>query len=192
MRTDILGRKLSAYELLELAKDKYGFKIEAPIDLDRIVELLGIKVNSDLILDKDHIGKVGYIKIKDGDPYIWINPLENSLETRQRFTLAHELGHLFLHINPSVSGNSEYYDTAETLNRTTTVWNKQEKEANDFAAKLLMPLDLINKEGKALISRYKEEHGENISKELFISAMASKFLVSRAAMEYRLKNLGVV
>ena len=61
----------------------------APFDPFEIADRLGIKVHSDL--DLDNIQLAGSITNKNGVVSIWINPLDP--DTRQKFTLAHELGH---------------------------------------------------------------------------------------------------
>ncbi len=53
--------------------------------------------------------------------------------SRQRFTVAHELGHYILH-----KGTNNRYDE---YHRYTPEEVKREFEANDFAAKLLMPVN---------------------------------------------------
>jgi len=59
--------------------------------------------------------------------------------TRQRFTAAHELGHFLLHrglVNESVVDDTYY---------RSGLSSRQETEANEFAADLLMPWSLIQK-----------------------------------------------
>lgn len=55
---------------------------------------------------------------------------ERLSETEQRFVLAHELGHMFLH----KKANAIFMDTRTQFNT-----NKFEKEANTFAIELLVP-----------------------------------------------------
>lgn len=62
---------------------------------------------------------------RDDSPYIFLNP--DRTAERQRFDLAHELGHLVLH-----KGGKQ-------LARSRTV----EQEANDFASAFLIPADLL-------------------------------------------------
>ena len=87
--------------------------------------------------------------------------------------MAHELGHHALnHVNPQ---NPCFRDDSNTFNSNSSVW--QEREANNFAAQLLMPLDAI----KTML------FVKGISN---IKQLAEIFQVSKAAMYYRLKNLG--
>lgn len=59
---------------------------------------------------------------EDKKPIIFIN--KNHVVDRQRFTLAHELGHLIMHINQVIPDSRDI-----------------EKEANEFASEFLLPLD---------------------------------------------------
>lgn len=60
---------------------------------------------------------------------------------RQRFTLAHELGHFYLHLK---DGDGNFVDSNKTLNRgTLDSLDNEELEANCFAAALLMPSKVV-------------------------------------------------
>jgi len=86
---------------------------------------------------------------------------------RQRFTAAHEIGHFVLHRESIGEGIEDNY-----LLRAKGMSNRQEQEANQFAADLLMPFALINQEMEA---------GTNT-----VEALAARFDVSRIAMAIRL------
>ena len=107
----------------------------------------------------------GFIEKNGSDVSITVNA-KNS-PTRRRFTVAHELGHYFLHHNGEELGY---------LDLRSTVISPEERAANQFAAELLMP----EREMRA-------EH----AKLMFptVEALAKKFGVSKQAMQYRLKNL---
>lgn len=90
---------------------------------------------------------------------------------RQFFTVAHELGHFFLH---KKTQDVFYRKQAIEFNGEGTL---EEKEANWFAASLLMPKELILK-----------VWGERQS----VDYIAAKFGVSRTAAFWRLKNLKVI
>lgn len=66
---------------------------------------------------------------------------EEVLPGRQRFTLAHEFGHYMLHRDLQ----NEFYCNPEEL-RSDAVYRQVEKEANQFASTLLMPLDDFRKQ----------------------------------------------
>ena len=92
----------------------------------------------------------------------------NEPETRQRFTLAHELAHYLLHYN------SLKDDYPENVLLRGGLTNQQEVEANKLAASILMPFGAINK--------YIETRGGDFR----IKDMASFFSVSTPAMAIRL------
>ena len=89
---------------------------------------------------------------------------------RQRFTIAHELGHWLLHRDYFV----DHPDLYPVLPRFETPDNNdpKEKEANKFAAHLLVPTRLLLPVRDAPVS-----------------TLANVFMVSRAMMEFRVKNV---
>lgn len=181
---------LSAKELLTKLKDEEGFDLTPPIDVEKILQLLDIKYSEEI--DFDRIDIAGSISIVAGNPLIWINPIQNDYYPRKRFTIAHEIGHLILHINPEI-GIKEFIDTQKTLNRKDSYWNIKEYEANNFAAQLLMPAELILTYGNNIIQDYlAKQKVETMPQELFIKEMANLFKVSEPAMTYRLKNMGAL
>jgi Zn-dependent peptidase ImmA (M78 family) len=104
---------------------------------------------------------------------------------RKRFTIAHELGHVVLHLR---AADQEFIDTEADLFRTSdeasddwTPERRQEWEANVFAAELLMPADLVRSTWASL-----PESGRTVA------ALARFFQVSETAMAIRLQELGVL
>jgi hypothetical protein len=92
-----------------------------------------------------------------------------SNERRRRFTIAHEVGHFVLHparVRPERGGH------------VTEAMRSEEREADAFAAELLMPEPLVR---QAVL-----EQGANAS------LLADRFQVSTKAMEIRLRRLGVL
>nr|VFK50674.1 MAG: protein of unknown function (DUF955) [Candidatus Kentron sp. TC] len=176
--------------LKALSSDFPQFSISPPIDVQLITDLLDVHI--DKRVDFNNVDTVGSISIKDDRVVIWINPLENEFEPRERFTIAHEIGHLILHINPT-TGKQEFIDTEKTIRRRDSSWDFEEYQANNFAAQLLMPADLIDKYGNIIIYNYKKETGESkIQLTELIKELASRFKVSELAMTYRLKNVGAI
>lgn len=106
--------------------------------------------------------------------------------TRQRFTIAHEIGHLRLH-----EGRPMFVDRSVRVDRRDATASlgvdPQEIEANTFAAALLMPEDMIF----AAVTESSTYQGGNGAGEI-IQRLATRFDVSTQAMEYRLANLGLV
>ena len=102
---------------------------------------------------------------------------------RQRFTTAHELGHLILHKDENL-----HVDERSPIgfrNEESSLATKDvEIEANQFAAELLMPAELLEKEIAAL--------PDDIEAEDAVVLLADRFQVSEQAMTIRLTSLGVL
>ncbi|WP_460881211.1 ImmA/IrrE family metallo-endopeptidase [Pontibacter rugosus] len=82
------------------------------------------------------------------------NPVESVV--RQRFTIAHELGHFVLHQKYS----ELFIDKEKPLFRnqeSSTGEHKREKEANAFAAAILMPQFLIFQEATKIGIKFIDE-----------------------------------
>jgi len=141
-----------------------------PVDVESIARKLGIAVRSRFGMAG---GESGCISRTEDDQYA-IEYDATQSRVRQRFTIAHELGHFALgHLQP---GQREFRD--KPAHFMTAVDHPKERAANAFAAKVLMPEDTL----KAIIIDH------NVTS---LTALANIFDVSRAAMTFRLKNLGV-
>jgi Zn-dependent peptidase ImmA (M78 family) len=125
----------------------------------------------------------GFYVVKNDRPYIVCN--QNDSVKRQRFTIAHELGHHFLHkdtplfVNKKGGLSSQIYHRNE---ESSTGEIRKEREANAFAAALLMPENLIEDQV------FNCENTIDIDD--LINDLAEKFDVSTQAMSFRLANLG--
>lgn len=106
--------------------------------------------------------------------------------TRQRFSIAHELGHLVLHPGkPLLIDKTIRVDFRDRTSSMAT--DAEEMAANAFAANLLMPDARVREAAKALRRRT----GADEDSEL-VPTLASQFAVSAEAMGYRLANLGLM
>jgi hypothetical protein len=101
---------------------------------------------------------------------------------RRRFSLAHELGHLELHYPPNAEVFHDCYGTGEKEDEDAHV--QREREANQFAAELLMPENVVCE--LADHSRNQGFFGMGLAEEL-----AMLMLVSSAAMTKRLRDLQI-
>lgn len=159
-----------------------------PINVEAICSHYNIPIEHRAYFDST-VGQIEFSP-NNGVARIFINPQENSHVNRRRFTIAHELGHFFLHRDLTTNG---FTDTTRTMSRTASYWDRIESEANDFAARLLMPEEFIVIKGNNVIENFKKIYKQNlIPQDYFISEMAQIFNVSVQAMTYRLKNLGVI
>jgi Zn-dependent peptidase ImmA (M78 family) len=150
----------------------YGL-YNVPMDIFSLVKKIGIDIRTAEFSD-DNIA--GTILKKNKDLKIIVN--KNDFIERQRFTIAHELGHYFLHFE------NKPKDVYVEMYRSE-VKNTEETEANYFASALLMDEDLIKREFKKVIKM-------RLSEATTIAVMAKLFKVSLTAMTYRLGNLGLV
>jgi Zn-dependent peptidase ImmA (M78 family) len=144
-----------------------------------------LKLQVDQKLDFKNVSLSGYISRNNGEMFVWINPLDS--DVRQRFTLAHEIGHYVNDFLPDLN-LKEIIDTPDTLYRNGNS-DIRETAANKFAANLLMPKDDVIEQGNKLIEGTVEKSMSGVD---FVSKMAEKFEVSKPAMLVRLKTLGVI
>lgn len=135
----------------------------APLDIRAVVKLLGIKLSIEP-LDNDISG---YLSEDSGVWSIAVNSLHHP--RRQRFTIAHELGHYFLHRHHQQS----FVDKKLFRNGDS---NHMETEANRFAGDILMPEDLF----RAFI----------VSSSSKVEDIAEHFGVSSMAVRVRASQLG--
>lgn len=102
--------------------------------------------------------------------------------SRQLFTLAHELGHIYMDHHHSVTIYSE--SNSPIANLTRSKLSLQEIRANVFAAAFLMPGEEIHD----LLENIKFNVSKNINRHI-IKYLCDYFGVSYPAMVYRLHNL---
>lgn len=172
------GKITSSYGLLDVLQNS-GYELKLPINIEEIINILGIKIKK--VPDFRRVKVTGSIKLENGEPIIWINPLMNQSEERERFTLAHELGHFIRHMLTGAKHQDGFEDDNIEFNRDNN-WNHLEMEANNFAASLLMPIEKVKE--------LAEETNE-YPKEKQLDILSKKFKVSKTAMKYRLQKLGV-
>lgn len=152
------------------------YMAKAPVDLKAIFAELGVQYD-ELWMDDGASGSI----IRNGDSFcVTVNALES--ENRQRFTAAHELAHYLLHRDLMGDGKKmhRHIDTlyAGGNQGGDVVFNRShEIEANRIAAQIVMPRVLLEK-------KFAETPDA--------AALAAEFGVSKAAMEIRLKTLGLI
>lgn len=141
-----------------------------PVPVEEIAAKYQIRIRK-----APHANFSGMLIRKDGHALIGVSTSESPV--RQRFTLAHELGHFFLH--PNKDAFVDYRDNKKGVMRTP-----REKEANMFAAALLMPRQVLLKDFKTIAK------GGFSDDEL--STLARRYDVSEDAMRFRLMNLNIL
>lgn len=123
---------------------------------------------------------LGFMMKKDNDIVIFTNSC--SRLSREIFTLAHEVGHVILHLNDE----NTFIDDSVTINGRST--DEKEQEANYFAACLLMPSDDIDRFIDLEIQNF-QECGLSA---MDIARIMSEFNVSFDMALNRLESLGVI
>src|SRR6478609_1045091 len=152
---------------------------EAPVPLDTI--LTKESIQKALLPASDDV--FGAIVRQNGVVVIAVNP--NQHPNRQRFTLAHELGHYFCHYK-GTSDQVEHVDGDFRVHwrdqNSSSGMNWEEIEANRFAAALLIPEAFLRRDLDTC----------RIIDRDMITHLASMYKVSRVAMQFRLINLGLL
>jgi Zn-dependent peptidase ImmA (M78 family) len=174
------ARRKQINELVEAIREESSLSTPITIEeLNQFVEELGGTVKHEEL--EDDID--GYITRNEENFTITLNDANFATKEREKFTLCHELGHLFLHmqyLDRDAWVNSENYeDTAYARSG----YSEEEYDAHEFAAALLMPKD-----------EYKEVVSDNTNdnKICNITAVAQHFGVSTEAASNRGKWLGIL
>jgi len=149
-----------------------------PVPLETIAAAIDAKIYYEPY-NGEHMSGMAYRE--DGQHLIGVNSLHS--KRRQRFTIAHEIGHLVLHTKDDIHVD-------ETLpmfrtERSSLAIDDKEIEANQFAAELLMPAVWLLKD---LRNRHIDiEEDDQVIKEL-----ADTYGVSTQAMTIRLAAVGAL
>jgi Zn-dependent peptidase ImmA (M78 family) len=156
-----------------------GLGAEAPIDVKRVAEANDAEVVL-APLDEDLSG----ILVRDGQRKV-IAVAENHARVRQRYTIAHELGHLLMHPGRPYLAESNQIVRIDRRGGSVPGFadQREEREANQFAAALLMPPDLV-------LKHWVDLNGKPTASN--VGEMSRRFDVSPVAMKYRLVNLGLI
>lgn len=150
---------------------RHHHQIRPPVRIERIARQLGVEVRAGDLKD------VSGLLVRTGhSAIIGINSTQSRV--RQRFTIAHELGHFLLH-----EGIIHHVDHGYRVNfrsdLSSSATNVEEIEANFFAASLLMPKHFL----QAL------NGVEALDDDVKVAELARTFDVSRHAMSLRLVNV---
>lgn len=107
---------------------------------------------------------------------------------RRRFSVAHELGHILLE-HQFVDGEHVHVDNGHSLiwrdERAASGEDPKEREANAFAATLLMPAAEVRRRAASIT-------GGKSLRDFHVRELATDFDVSELAMTIRLQNLGML
>jgi len=153
----------SAHKLVAYAQ-RHHIRI-VPLDLEAIASRLGILIRK-VPLERDLSGRL-YRSEDSGQWVLEVNECHHA--NRQRYTIAHELGHFCLHKHLSQMFEDQvFFRGAES--------SKEEWQANDFAGAILMP----ESEFRTLVRSGVTD----------VESVAERFGVSSLALRIRAKSLG--
>lgn len=195
MKTEMIAPHLpyqSIQNRVDNFVERYHPLITIPIPIEEIVDLqLGINIIPIPGL-QDLLGVAGFIsndlKNISVDEYV-----QNHREGRYRFTLAHEVGHIFLHENlflmANFSKSAEWKAFSQTISEAE--YSKFEFQANEFAGRLLVPSDHLKKHVSQNI-QYMESQGLSLQDnwdnawEYIAVGIGKEFVVSAQVVETRI------
>lgn len=153
---------------------KHGTSL--PIDVEGIAKAHNITIRMEELEDSVS----GLLVIKANLVTLGVNKSHHP--NRQRFTIAHELGHFLLH-GQDIKVFVDDLPVVLFRNQTSSEGTQhQEVEANTFAAALLMPEDLIREQ----LSLRPIDAFDDVS----VKHLATQFGVSVRAITIRLTKLG--
>ena len=163
--------------------------MEPPINVIKIADSMGIKVFSVEFTDPNVKGAIADFKSPmpqfNGEQRI-IAVDKKSYATRKIFTIAHEIGHFVMHCGESNDFfERDVYESNEEKKNSEDNRNSIEKDADKFAASLVMPKDMFIdfvENSPYYIIRDKQNLVQEICK---------KFIVAEKAAKKRLKEVGM-
>lgn len=154
---------------------------QAPVDVAAVARSL----NAEVRIEPFAHDLSGVLVRKGDDAVIGVNK-DHSPE-RQRFTIAHELGHLVLHKGTPVHFDRAVVHVNLRNSISSQAVDREEIEANRFAAELLMPEAFLRRDVDAL----RANGIADVMDEKLIVDLAGRYNVSLQAMTFRLSNLGL-
>jgi Zn-dependent peptidase ImmA (M78 family) len=162
----------------EAAKLLQRFSVKkVPVPVEEVAQHLGAAI----VRERLESTISGLLLREGGARLIAVNNAHHP--RRQRFTIAHELGHLQMHNGDYIVDSILRVNRRDDLSSMAT--DSEEIEANAFAAALLMPPILV----RGALEQIRASRLGNPSR--LGEHLAEQFGVSAEAMSYRLINLGL-
>src|SRR5690242_21438073 len=169
-----MDERVVAREALDRFTAAYHLHLP-PVDVEQLCEslcCLRIRISDDLAAipgAPEGVALSGMLLPARSE--IWVS--QHEPWERRRFSIAHEVGHHILH---APSGGAVFCRAGDLRPDPDSPEHLREREANRFAAELLMPADLVEQEVN--------HHGPDPLR------LCEIFRVSDLAMGFRLVNLG--
>jgi Zn-dependent peptidase ImmA (M78 family)/DNA-binding XRE family transcriptional regulator len=155
-------------EVAAIARRMAGID-DAPVPIEPIMDHFNVWFE-DRDMPHELSGLVVFVR---HSPVIVVNTKEGDVPSRQRFTAAHELGHVLL------GHHDTFHVDLDRSDGFPSDYNwRQERSANDFAAALLMPAPLLRRDLENTLDPNPRK-------------LARHYEVSEQAMSIRLSVLGL-
>ena len=152
----------------------------APVPVEDVAVALGVEVQREPA--EVELSGFLYRNRKRKTAIIGVNSIHHP--NRQNFTVAHELGHYLLHDFDDVHVDRQFKVWLRDESSSQGI-DLEEKEANLFAAELLMPASFLRGD-------VKEIGVVDLDDERALAKLARRYGVSTQAMTFRLAYLGYV
>jgi Zn-dependent peptidase ImmA (M78 family) len=163
----------TAVEILEKARIR-----KPPVDVESLaIKYFGVKLRF------EHLEQSvsGMLYRTNDEAFVAVN--SDHAKVRQRFTIAHELGHFELHQGRPIIVDHLVRARVNLRNSESSLaTNREEIDANGFAASLLMPAEWILTDVDQRLNRTPAR---------LVAELAKRYVVSEQAMQLRLINIGV-
>lgn len=146
-----------------------------PVPVERIARRLKADVRYE-----PFDGELSGMLIREGKRVI-IGVNASHPKTRQRFTIAHELGHMWMHDEQHPVHVDRGFPVRRRDARSSRAVDVYEMEANGFAAELLMPAAMLERDLKGKDPDYDDDE--------LTRRLANRYKVSLQAMAVRLATV---
>lgn len=171
----IRKRKIDA--LVETLLEEHRVE-DGPVPIAAIVKSKRARIHADALE-----GDLSGFLFRDRDQAV-IGVNTQHPQTRQNFTIGHELGHLLLHDQEQLHVDRGFpVRLRNDLSSQGT--DEAEREANYFAAALLMPKRFLERD-------LHDKEFLDLTEDTLVKTLSRKYGVSTLALMNRLKNLGYI
>ena len=170
-------RRRRIESMIQQLLERHGVS-EAPVPVGRIAKAEGARIFYQSL--EDNVS--GFLYRDQQQAVIGVNT--HHAPVRQNFTTAHELGHMLLHDQEQLHVDHDFrVRLRDDVSSQGT--DEAEREANFFAASLLMPREFLESdlEGQDSVDLLDDE---------MLRDLARKYGVSTQALMNRLKNIGYI
>ena len=170
-------RRRRIESMIQQLLERHGVS-EAPVPVGRIARAEGARIFYQSL--EDNVS--GFLYRDQQQAVIGVNT--HHAPVRQNFTTAHELGHMLLHDQEQLHVDHDFrVRLRDDVSGQGT--DEAEREANFFAASLLMPREFLESdlEGQDSVDLLDDE---------MLRDLARKYGVSTQALMNRLKNIGYI